>query len=103
MLGSVFSMHTPLSYIPRAVLCSEVWGGETSGQLGLCVKTDTEFILENCSGRWNQWQNGSWVLVPAQVELQSQVMATRQPHTLPIQTVIKMGPRHCAVSTTCPM
>lgn len=31
MLGSIFSIHTPLSYIPRAELCREVWGGRQVG------------------------------------------------------------------------
>lgn len=37
----------------------------------LWVKTEAKFILENCSVRQSPWQNGSWILVPAHMELES--------------------------------
>lgn len=47
------------------------YGREDRWAMELCVKTEAEFILENCSVRLRPWQNGSQVLVPAHMALQS--------------------------------
>lgn len=51
--------------------CMRYGGRGDRWAMEVWVKTEAEFILENCSVRQTPWQNGSWILVPAHMELES--------------------------------